>query len=333
MHVWVGGGVRCRGESWMGTFGGPCCLNMQPVLCLSIEAAVFNIRAQLSPCLFRYSWKRGRDSGRGVVFLFPGSRAALLRFFGGQRDKAKQTKTLRQREKDAEEKRKLTLKTWLQSVLCWLDSPCNGRAPEAQGPPPGRGVWAQRSSLTWWLCPRQITSGAAVTVSLDQDKQPCFKISTCPLTAPSTSSMLRHIHISSQVQAYSLHRSQERCCSPRFYTGDSLFTLQMLSALCTHTWEYLLHIAYVPLRPKCWQCNNKGEHECMTPNVQRIEGALCMQVYMLGLIVYVYHKTSNLAESQIANRAEVSAIFLAFTSTMHLGTCGLSELACLCRCL
>lgn len=87
------GDDRCWGGSWMGTFGGPCCLNMQPLRCSSIEAAVFNISAQLSPYLFRYSWQRGRDSERGVALLFPGSRAALLRFFGGQRDKAKKTET------------------------------------------------------------------------------------------------------------------------------------------------------------------------------------------------------------------------------------------------
>jgi len=34
---------------------GPCCLSMQALLHSSIEAAVFNIGAQLSPYLFRYS--------------------------------------------------------------------------------------------------------------------------------------------------------------------------------------------------------------------------------------------------------------------------------------
>ena len=201
------GDDRCWGGSWMGTFGGPCCLNMQPLLCSSIEAAVFNISAQLSPYLFRYSWHRGRDSERGVALLFPGSRAALLRFFGGQRDKAKKTETEGEGERQTRKRRSWNKKARLQSVLCWLDILCMRPALEAPGGHQGGGVWAQLSSLTWWLCPRQITNGAAVTMGLDQDKQPCFKISTCPLAAPFTSSTLRHIHISSHVQPYSLHRS------------------------------------------------------------------------------------------------------------------------------
>lgn len=39
----------------MDTFGGPYCPDVQPQLRSSIEAAVFNISAQLSPYLFRYS--------------------------------------------------------------------------------------------------------------------------------------------------------------------------------------------------------------------------------------------------------------------------------------
>lgn len=45
-----------------------------------------------------------------MALLFPGSRAALLRFFGGQRDKAKKTQTLRQKEEESSGEEKSELK-------------------------------------------------------------------------------------------------------------------------------------------------------------------------------------------------------------------------------
>lgn len=47
------------------------------------QAAVFNIRVHFNSYLFRYSWQRRRHGERGVAFLFPGRRAALLRFLWG----------------------------------------------------------------------------------------------------------------------------------------------------------------------------------------------------------------------------------------------------------
>lgn len=67
----------------------------------------------------------------------------------------------------------LKKETWLQSVLCWLDILCSLGAPE----PPGRVCVSLKS---WWLRPRKMTSCAAVTIGLDQDKQLCFKIIHLP---------------------------------------------------------------------------------------------------------------------------------------------------------
>lgn len=112
------------------------------------QAAVFNIRVHFNSYLFRYSWQRRRHGERGVAFLFPGRRAALLRFFWGAKG---------QDEKDrhseggwgwgCRRKEQVDIKkAWLHSVLCWLDILCKRRALEAPGPP-GRGVCVCMSSI------------------------------------------------------------------------------------------------------------------------------------------------------------------------------------------
>lgn len=146
------------------------------------QAAVFNIRVHFNSYLFRYSWQRRRHGERGVAFLFPGRRAALLRLFWGAKG---------QDEKDRHSEGEKKRASWHKKGMAPLSPVLTGHPVQKTGPGgPGATreggvcVWARSSSFTWWLCPRQITSGAAVTVSLDQDKQPCFKISTCPLHRP-----------------------------------------------------------------------------------------------------------------------------------------------------
>lgn len=74
----------------MDTFKGPHCLNMQPFLFPPVLKQLSLIRAQ--PIFIQVQQREGKTAReRGVALLFPGSRTALLRFFGGQRDKAKET--------------------------------------------------------------------------------------------------------------------------------------------------------------------------------------------------------------------------------------------------
>lgn len=149
----------------------------------------------------------------------------------------------------------------------------------------------------------------AVIVGLDQDKQPCIKISTCPLTAPSTGSTCTHVQIASHIQAYSLHRSQDQCAGNHFSLSQhSLHSLPSAESLAN-----IYHIIQVQLWPEHWVSNNKSEHECVWHKMYSTSKCHRVRCLCVSLIAFLWHKTSNLAESHIAYRAEVSALFLAFT--------------------
>lgn len=96
--------------------------------------------------------------------LFPGSRAALLRFFGGQRDKAKKTQTLRQREKESGTQEKSELK---QKSMAPVSPMLTGHPVQETSP---RGPGATREGVCELNSP----------VSLDgrvQDKSPVVLLS------------------------------------------------------------------------------------------------------------------------------------------------------------
>lgn len=89
----------------MDTFGDPCCLNMQPFLSPSIEAAVFN-KSSAQPIFIQVQpTERERQQERAWPFFFLAAVQHSCGFLGGQRDKAKKTWTVSVRERERERKR------------------------------------------------------------------------------------------------------------------------------------------------------------------------------------------------------------------------------------
>lgn len=126
------------------------------------------------------------------LFFLLAAEGSSCGFFGGAKDTAKK----KQREgcrKNTPPQKNGSSQACVEWTFCTTDRPQRTR-----GPLGWWGVWAQCVGLTWQLCPRQITSGAAVTVGLYQDKQPCFKINACPLRP----FHLIYIHISTQSKRF-----------------------------------------------------------------------------------------------------------------------------------
>lgn len=120
--------------------------------------------------------REGETVKEAWSFFFLAAVQCSCGFLGG-----KGTRRKRQRHWDKGKARVLqnTRVSWRtkhgssQSSVDWTS--CVREGPWRPWGHQGGGVWAALFSLTWCLCPRQITSGAAVTLGLDQDKQPCLK--------------------------------------------------------------------------------------------------------------------------------------------------------------
>lgn len=254
----------------------------------------------LSPYLFRY-----RQQKRcGLSFFWQPAGAP------GQRDTAKKKKKKkRNKGKDAEKVAK-EKKNWLQSVLCWLDVLCNRQAPKGQGATRGGGEHELNAPVSVDGC--------------DQDKSPVELLSQWDLTK-TNSRVLKYVLAPLQPLPPHLH--------PYLHLGASVFPSQVTGVELASPFTLWACRLHCPINIYSIVGGNFVLARRLSTQYYGNLSKHLVHVYMLTFYMYLMKGQTKLNQKLQCEQKCQQYFLLLLNRAVHLGTCGLSELACLCPCL